>query len=199
LFLPAVAKENVMEGAVQAENAIGVSFVGVEKNKAVGNYIVYNLKSGTYNFTVANQPQTTFPDPLQKGGNLAAIGRMNASSMYIVTEKDPGFEAFKANDLNDSTAWKADGTENEWLEVEWLKPQTFNTVSLFEIGNNIKAHKIQYRNGDDWVDLVVGTNIGKNCDYTFDSVSSTRCRFLVLTATDNPVISEFKVMHNTTH
>ncbi len=191
LYLPAVAKENVMEGAVQAENATGVSFVGTEISKAVGNYIVYNLKSGKYNFTVANQPQTTFPDPLQKGGNLATIGRMNASSMHIVTEKDPGFEAFKANDANDSTAWKADGTVNEWLEVEWLKPQTFSRVVIK--AENISTYKVQYFNGNNWIDLVTESSFIKSQEHKFKAVSSSKCRLLIVNAKDKPTISEFEI------
>ncbi len=191
LYLPALAKENVMEGALQAEKASGVSFVGTEKSKAVGNYVIYNIASGTYNFTVENLPQTNFPDPLQKGGNLALIARMNASSMHIVDEQIPGFEAFKANDSNDSTAWKANSAENEWLEFEWVKPQTFSKVVIR--GGNLSTYKVQYFNGNNWIDLVIDSSFIKSQEHKFEPVLTSKCRILILNGNDKPMISELEI------
>jgi len=104
--------------------------------------------AGLYHFEVDKLPETDFPNPMYSGDNLSLIGRMSASSMHIETEKLPGFEAFKANDENLETAWKANRSQNEWIEVAWVKPQTFNQVLVQEDGQNISSHKIQYWNGN---------------------------------------------------
>ena len=87
-------------------------------------------------------PEVNYPDPLNKPDNLALVGRMNASSMTIQSEKLPVFEAFRANDEDLETKWKAKTANNEWLEIEWFKPQTFNTIVIEEDGENISKYKM---------------------------------------------------------
>jgi len=194
VFIPAVGKENVKEGSDLVENADGVSFSGVEKSAAVGNYIIYEVQSGVYNFSVDKLPDTEFPDPIYQGNNLSVIGRMNASSMHIVSEKNPVFEAFKANDDDLETSWKADEQDNEWLEIEWLKPQTFNRVVINESGDNIQKHKVQYWNGSMWEDIVKGTVCGKNKVYDFEAVEALKIRLLIVDAKLEANISELRVL-----
>ncbi len=83
-----------------------LSYLGVEKSDAVGNYVIYEVGSGVYNFKVNELPKVSYPEPLNKPDNLALIGRMNASSMVIDSEKLPVFEAFRANDENVETIGK---------------------------------------------------------------------------------------------
>jgi alpha-L-rhamnosidase len=196
VFIPAPSKENVTEGGIAAENATGISFIGTEKNTAVGNYIIYSVQSGVYNFSVDKLPVTAFPDPLYAGNNLSMIGRMNASSMYIVTEKDPGFEAFKANDENLETSWKSNGLKDEWLEVEWVKPQTFNRVTINEVGGNITKHKLQYWDENQWNDIITGTICGDEKTYTFEAKTTTKCRLYISEAADLIQISELSIRNN---
>jgi len=195
VYLPALGKEHVNEGGVLAEKAKGVKYVGTEKSTAVGNYVVFKVASGTYDFSVSKLPQINLPDPLYKGENLAVIGRMNASSMFIKTEKLPGFEAFKANDEDPETAWKAGGIKDQWLEIEWVKPQTFSKVEINEVGNEIKGYTVQAWDGKGWKDLAGGQTVGQQKSHTFDTVTGTKCRIYIAVAEEAVSISEFQVLN----
>jgi len=193
VYIPAVSKMNVKEGNMLAEKASDVTYLGLESSDAVGNYVIYKVESGVYDFKVNKLPETTYPDPEYKGNNLSMIGRMSASSMYIESEKNPGFEAFKANDNNDETCWKAGDIKNQWLEVAWVKPQTFNKVVINEVGDNITSYKIQYWNGSKWLDIVSGKKCGSYKEQTFDAVTSTKCRLYINDASQAAKLSEFKI------
>ncbi len=194
VFIPAVQKENVFESNKLAEKSEGITFVKTEKNDAVGNYIVYDVQAGVYNFEVNALPKTTFPEPLNKDDNLALIARINASSMTIDSEKLPLFEAFRANDENLETTWKAAGAENEWLELEWVKPQTFNQIVIKESGRNIANYKIQYLKDNKWIDIVTNVGIGAKKEHSFEAVTASKCRLLITKASDKPMIAEIKVL-----
>lgn len=196
VYLPATGKQLVKEGELLADKAKGVRYLGMEKNGAVGSYVIYQVVSGVYDFAVTAPPTTTYPDPKYTGSNLAMIGRMNASSMFIAHEKNPGFEAFKANDKNPETSWKAGGKKKQWLEVEWVKPQTFNSVALTEVGDQILSHTVQYWTGTEWVDLATGSTCGTNKTHTFDTVTGTKCRLNITDASAAASIAEFQVIKN---
>nr|WP_319509566.1 family 78 glycoside hydrolase catalytic domain [uncultured Draconibacterium sp.] len=197
VYIPAVTKEEIYENGLIAENAEGITYLGAEKSAAVGNYEIYQVESGMYDFSVEKLPKTKFPEPVNKGNNLSKIARISASSMHIVSEKLPGFEAFKANDDNLETAWKSDGIENEWLEVSWIKPQTFNKVVINELGSNIKNYKIQFWDESQWKDIVTGTTCGANNELTFDKLCSEKCRLYISEAKEPAVILEFQIMETT--
>lgn len=194
VYIPAVAKDNVKEGELLADNAEGVSYVGTEKSNAVGNYIIYQVESGVYDFNVDKLPSVSYPEPMYTGSNLSMIGRMSASSMHIVSDKNPGFEAFKANDENKETQWKSAGVEGEWLELAWVKPQTFSKVIIDEVGNNIKHYKLQYWDDTKWVNIATGTSCGNNKEHSFNAVSASKCRLYIDKSQDKTVISEIEVL-----
>ncbi|MCU0788057.1 MAG: family 78 glycoside hydrolase catalytic domain [Verrucomicrobia bacterium] len=193
VFIPAVGREHVNEGAVLAENAKGVSFLGVEASDAVGNYVIYQVESGVYDFSVGALPKASFPEPEYKGTNLARIGRMNASSMFVEGEKGPGFEPFKANDGKMETSWKAGGKDDQWLEVEWMKPQTFDKVVISESGDQIKNYRVQYWNGSTWRDLAAGTTCGRSKVHSFNQVTSGKCRLYFPGTSEAVSIAEFDI------
>lgn len=193
VYLPATDKKVVKEGNTRAENAEGISYAGTEKSDAVGNYVIYNVVSGVYDLVVETLPEVSFPDPIIASQNLATLGRMNASSMFIETEKLPGFEAFKANDEDAETCWLADAAKNQYLEVEWLKPQRFSQIVIDEVDNNITAYKLQYFDNGDWIDLVNGTTCGSNKNHRFETVTATKCRIFMMDAQTAPSISEIKI------
>lgn len=197
VYIPAVAKENVFESGVQADNAAAIRFINNEKSDAVGHYIVYQVGAGSYNFEVDALPETTYPEPLYDNKNLATIARMNASSMTIQSAKVPFYEAFRANDEDASTYWKAQDKQNEWLEAEWLKPQTFNQVVIIETGNNIKRYTIEYWNGSAWNKLAEGTACGANKKHSFKSVVSTKIRLSIHETSALPSIAELMVFNKT--
>ncbi|WP_345192458.1 family 78 glycoside hydrolase catalytic domain [Algibacter agarivorans] len=195
VYIPANKSKDVLEGETFAEDVDSITYIGSEKSDAVGNYVIYKVGSGVYDFKVNKLPETRYPAPLNQPENLALIGRMNASSMTIQSAKLPVFEAFRANDENLETHWKANSTENEWLEVEWVNPQKFNQVVIDEFNTNISSYKIQYFNDGKWNDVAKGENCGVNNSHDFKTVTASKCRILILKSKSNPAISEFKISH----
>ncbi|TBN02917.1 hypothetical protein EYD45_10195 [Hyunsoonleella flava] len=195
IYIPATKKEVVFEGENIAEKSKGIQYVGTEKSDAVGNYVIYKVGAGTYNFKVSELPKVAYPDPLNKPENLALIGRMNASSMTIQSEKLPVFEAFRANDENIETHWKASSASNEWLEVEWFKPQTFNQMVIQEKGRNILNYKMQYFENESWKDLSNVTTMSSNGAYNFETVTASKCRVLIKESKEKPAISEIEIYY----
>ncbi|MBD0726537.1 hypothetical protein B6A10_15295 [Flavobacterium sp. L1I52] len=193
VYLPANNKNDIYEGKQLAEKSEGIKYVGTEKNDAVGNYIIYEVVSGIYNFRVKKLPKVSYPDPILTSKNLATLGRMNASSMFIETEKLPGFEAFKANDENNETSWQAKDGNNQYLEVEWVKPQTFSKVIINELGTTIEGYKIQFWNDKEWKDLATGKSCGQNKEHNFKAVTATKCRIAIDKVTKAVSIAEFKI------
>lgn len=193
LYLPAIDKSKVREGGGFAEDAVGINYLGVEPNDAVGNYVIYHAESGEYNFTVTALPEVEFPDPLYDITNLALLGRSSASSMFIETEKLPGFEAFKANDENRETRWLSNQTSDQYLEIAWVKPQTFEKVVIDEFDKSITAYKIQYWDGSQWIDIVTDSTCGPDKVHTFESITATKCRIYIVNATEKPSIAELEI------
>ena len=193
VYLPALDKNTIKEGGILAEKSEGISYVGTEQNDAVGNYVIFDVTSGIYDFKVNDVPETSYPDPLNNLTNLAQLGRISASSMFIETEKLPGFEAFKANDENDETRWLAADNKNQYLEVVWIKPQTFDSILIDEVGSTITKYKIQVWQEGNWKDVASGTSCGSNKTHDFKEVTSTKCRVFLERAISPPSISELKI------
>ncbi|WP_282122029.1 family 78 glycoside hydrolase catalytic domain [Algibacter mikhailovii] len=193
VYLPAVSKEVIKEGHGLADSSVGITYLGTEKSDAVGYYVIYNVVSGIYDFNVEALPIVSFPDPILESQNLTTLGRMNASSMFIETEKLPGFEAFKANDEDLETRWLAGAVKNQYLEIEWVKPQTFNKIIVDEYQENITSYKLQYWDNDDWKDLVKGTTCGTNKEHECNTVQTTKCRLYIEDAKQAPSIREIRI------
>jgi alpha-L-rhamnosidase len=193
VYLPANDKNDIYEGEQLAEESESIEYVGSEKNKAIGNYIIYNVASGIYDFKVNTLPKTQFPDPIHSPRDLALIGRMNASSMFIKTEKLPGFEAFKANDDSEETRWLANNSKQQYLEVEWLKPQTFSKVVIDEYRQNISKYTIECFQNNEWVILINSSKCGANKEHVFNAVTSNKCRIFIEAADKAPSIKELKI------
>jgi len=196
IYIPSNEIDLVIEGGMSIEKSEGIKYIGSEKSDAVGNYIIFEVASGMYDFEVSELPKVTYPEPLNIPDNLALIGRMNASSMTIDSEKLPLYEAFRANDEKLETHWKANSKTNEWLEVEWFKPQTFNKIVIHERGNHISNYKIQYFEDETWVDLVQDTSCGVNKMHQFQSVTASKCRILIEASRAIPEISEIEINYS---
>jgi hypothetical protein len=188
-----LGKEFVNEGAKSAENAEGVSYFGTETSDAVGHYVIYEVGSGVYDFTVSKMPEVAFPEPMNDGPNLAGIARISASSMHILSEKEPGFEAFKSNDGNPATSWRANASEDQWLEVAWAKPRTFHAVRIDEAGEKITSYEVQAWMDGSWKTVAAGKTCGVGKTHTFGPVTSAGCRLLFTGANGAPEISEFVI------
>ncbi|WP_203257174.1 family 78 glycoside hydrolase catalytic domain [Hyunsoonleella ulvae] len=195
VYLPANNKDEINEGGQLAESSEGIVYIGSENSEAVGNYVIHNVASGVYDFKVGKLPDTQFPRPLGRIKNLSKLARLNASSMFIQTEKLPVFEAFRVNDDNDETRWLATETKNQYLEFEWIQPQTFNQIIIDEFENNITSYKLQYWKNNEWKDIAEGTTCGANKTHDFDSVTTVKCRLLILDAKKAPSIKELKIFY----
>ncbi len=196
VYVPSTSKDGITESGIVAENAKGITFVGSEKSKAVGNYIIYNVTSGVYDFKVDELPKAQFPEPLNNIQNLVKLGRMNASSMFIKTEKLPVFEAFRVNDEDTETRWLATETKNQYLEVEWVKSQTFNQIVVDEYENNITSYKLQYWENGTWKDIINGTTCGSNKTHQFKSIQTRKFRLFIEDSKETPSIKEIKIFNN---
>ena len=194
VYIPAKDKNTIHENGLSTEKVDGITFIGTEKSKAIGNYVIFALKSGVYNFKVNELPITQFPEPLGKFENLSKLGRMNASSMHIKDEKLPEFEAFRANDEDANTRWLATETKNQYLEIEWLKPQTFNQIIIDEYQTNISSYKLQYWQNDSWKDIVKASSCGANKSHQFDDITTTKCRIFIEDSQKVPSIVEIKIV-----
>jgi alpha-L-rhamnosidase len=195
IYLPATNKNAIRESGVLAEKGDNITFVGTEKSKAVGNYVIFNVSSGIYDFKVDELPVAQFPEPLNEVKNLAKLGRINASCMFIQTEKLPVFEAFRVNDDDEETRWLATETKNQYVEVEWVKPQIFNQVIIDEFEDNITSYKIQYWEDNEWKDIVVGTDCGADKTHDFNAVTTTKCRLLIMDAEKAPSVKELRIFN----
>nr|WP_294895118.1 family 78 glycoside hydrolase catalytic domain [uncultured Pedobacter sp.] len=196
VYIPALSAEAVKEGAVLASNAEGVKYLGIEKSDAVGQYIVFQVESGFYDFASEQLPKTDFSKPLYKGTNIARIARATASSMLVREAQNPVQEAFRANDGDIETKWVANSPNNQWLKLEWMKPQTFNKVVINEIGNHITKYKVQYWDGAKWIDIVSGATCGQHKIHVFKPIKTTMCRLYISEASEATMISEFEVYKN---
>lgn len=92
------------------------------------------------------------------------------------------------------TSWQADGNIDEWLKVEWLKPQTFNHIEINEVGTNVNKHMVQYWVDDKWITISDSSTCGKNRVYNFDLINSSKCRLFFTESSKAPEIAEFKIL-----
>ncbi|WP_400077497.1 family 78 glycoside hydrolase catalytic domain [Winogradskyella sp. R77965] len=199
IYFPATSKDVIQESGVAVDvfaKAEYIKFIGTEKNKAVGNYVIFNVPSGIYDFKVDELPVTQFPEPLNDLKNLAKLGRVNVSSMFIQSEKLPVFEAFRVNDDDEETRWLATETKNQYIEVEWVKPQTFNQVIIDEHEDNISSYELQYWENGAWKTIEKGTTCGANKTHQFDAIASTKFRIFIVDAKQAPSIKELKIFDN---
>jgi alpha-L-rhamnosidase len=193
VYIPAIGREHIKEGGKPAEDASGVRYLGTEASDAVGNYVIYQVGSGVYDFTVLKLPEVTFPEPMNHSPNLAKTARISASSMHVASEKEPGFEAFKINDGNPATSWRAGASEGQWLEAAWPKPRTFEAVMIHEVGDNITRYEVQAWKDGAWQTIANGKSCGAEKIHKFTPVTSTKCRLLLTGDSKAPEISDWEI------
>ncbi|SEO89822.1 OmpL47-type beta-barrel domain-containing protein [Paenibacillus sp. OV219] len=119
--------------------------------------------------------------------NTAKEGQAEASS-----ESGTDFAA-NAVDGNEATVWTAEGGSDSWLEVTFDHETEVNRVDIMEQGNKIYGYKLQYKQGDAWVDLKAGTKIGAKKQFLFPNIRTDKVRFYIAQSLNNPQIKEFSV------
>ena len=125
--------------------------------------------------------------------NLAPGAVASASSVWST-----GYIANLANDNNLSTRWNAgfNTTSNQWLELDWPSSVSFNRTVLAQFADRVTSYKIQHWNGSAWMDDVTGGQLGASATDIFPTVSSSKMRFLVVTATNVPSLWELEVFND---
>ena len=126
-------------------------------------------------------------------GNIGATATASASSSW-----NSSYTPNYANDGRFATRWNsASGTSaGEWLQLNFPAPVSFNQVVLSQFVDRITAYKIQYGSGGAWTDMVNATsNLGVNAMLSLPTVTSSKVRLFVVSATDTPSINEFQVFN----
>jgi hypothetical protein len=86
---------------------------------------------------------------------------------------------------------------NEWLEVDFGTPVTFNKAILSEFGSRTSAYRIEYWNGSSWLTAYTGTTIGSSAHtpltVNFSPVTGSKARIYFVSGTSQPIIIEFAI------
>jgi len=124
--------------------------------------------------------------------DLALAATASASSVW---QNDPTYAASMANDGNPSTRWNTayPTLPNEWLELDWPAPATFNHTAYLQYSSRIFGYQIQHWNGTGWTVDVNGGTMGAYASDTFPAVTSTKVRLVLTNFTSAPSIYEFYV------
>ncbi|RYD48626.1 MAG: hypothetical protein EOP85_03190, partial [Verrucomicrobiaceae bacterium] len=137
---------------------------------------------------------------------VQVIGEMfpTASSYPIATASSSwasgGYGANLANDASLDTRWNAaDGTSgNQWLEIDFGSPKTFNKTIIKEAFARITSYQIQYWNGTTWVSCATGTTAGVLKTDTFAEITASKVRLYINSiSADSVSIHEFEVYQGT--
>lgn len=95
-----------------------------------------------------------------------------------------------------TTRWMAaEGTgAGEWIEVDFGKPTRFARVALAPFEARVQRYAIQQWDGTEWRDVQSGQDLGPApVLLSFEPVTSSKVRFLVLQAQAPPSLWEFQV------
>ncbi|MDE3066924.1 MAG: lamin tail domain-containing protein [Verrucomicrobiota bacterium] len=127
-----------------------------------------------------------------KDFDLALSATAGASSVW---QNDPTYAASMANDGNPNTRWNTDypTLSNEWLELDWPAPVTFNRTAYSQYGSRIFGYQIQHWNGSGWTADVNGGAMGAYASDAFPAAVSTKVRLVLTNFTSAPSIYEFYV------
>ena len=122
--------------------------------------------------------------------NLALAATATASSFW---QNDPTYGPGKAADGDSSTRWNTayPTLSNEWLELDFPTPITFNRATYTEYGSRITGYKLQHWNGSGWSDDLYGGTIGTFHSDIFAGATSARVRLLLTNFSSAPSIEEF--------
>ena len=116
----------------------------------------------------------------------------SASSTYGLSA---GYEADKAVDNDPETRWNSAAKDNQWLQINYGEPVTFDKVYIKEALDRVAEHTVQYWDGEAWIDVAHGQEIGEKT-YTFEPVTASKVRIYFDNITvDSASIYEFQVFH----
>ena len=138
------------------------------------------------------------PDPIARWENLA-LGKKAIASKQL----NGDYGAEKATDGNHSSGWCPDAGKvaGEWLEVDLGGEMTFDRTIIDQhkpgqYAGGITAYKIQYWNGRDWKNLVIGKSMAVRQMDDFSPVTARKVRLLVTSCGENSCVYEFQVFRH---
>lgn len=99
-----------------------------------------------------------------------------------------------ANDDDYHSSWQSNPRVKEpWLEIDFKKDRSFNTIVVFESKANISKYKLQYWDGAAWKQIFSGDNAERVKLHRFDRVWGSKVRIQIEGSKENPSIAEFQV------
>ncbi|WRS28502.1 glycosyl hydrolase 115 family protein [Oscillospiraceae bacterium MB08-C2-2] len=165
--------------------------------------------------TDGNMEVKDIPGPIATRPNLVTDNRAPApliSDPVVLAGRSSASSGLAVNafDNDSATVWTPSTTANEWVAFDFDQPYTFDSVSITEVGNNVKSFALQMWTGTAWSDIFTGTTIGPDygekifpatgavASTTFTRTTS-RIRLLILKADAPPVISGIQLAPFTNH
>ena len=127
--------------------------------------------------------------------DLALGATASASSVW---QNDATYGPAMANDGDPDTRWNTASPtlSNEWLELDWPQPMTFNRTAYSQFESRIFGYQIQHWNGSSWTVDVNGGTMGAYSTDIFPTVTASKVRLLLTDMTSTPSIYEFDVYND---
>jgi hypothetical protein len=127
--------------------------------------------------------------------DLAPAATAAASSVW---QNDPTYAASMANDGDLTTRWNTayPALSNEWLELDFPAPVTFDHSTYSQYGDRIFGYQVQHWNGSSWSVDVNGGTMGAFASDVFPVVIASRVRLLLTNFTSAPSIYEFNLYND---
>ncbi|HUA64832.1 MAG TPA: lamin tail domain-containing protein [Alphaproteobacteria bacterium] len=128
--------------------------------------------------------------------DLALSATASASSVWDDDYADYG--PALANDGNPDTRWNTayPTLAQEWLELDWPTPITFNRTAYSQFESRISGYQIQHWNGSSWIVDVNGGTMGAYATDIFPTVTASKVRLVLTNMTSAPSIYEFYVYND---
>lgn len=119
------------------------------------------------------RPENIFTDDIDTvdSDNLATGAQITASSAAET--------AANVLDGNTETAWTAENTSGQFLEITFSEPVSFNTVVLRENGNYITGFRFEVPDGDGWREIYRQDRMERYRYCTFDAVETDSIRIVI--------------------
>jgi hypothetical protein len=125
--------------------------------------------------------------------NLSLGAVASASSIW-----SSDYTAAMANDGNLTTRWNTayPTLSNEWLELDFPGPVTFDQTAYYQFASRIFGYQIQHWNGTGWTTDFNGGTMGAYELDSFSAVTSSKVRLLLTNFTSAPSIYEFQTFNS---
>lgn len=130
--------------------------------------------------------------PMHIPVNLALTSSIKASTT------SSAYKASSAIDGNVETIWTATTADKQsTLTIDFGKDTTINMVKLIEGYIRISSFKLEYYDGKEWLDILIGGKIGKDYETVFQDITTRIIRLSVLEKSDSrgASIAEFEIYY----